>query len=161
MIRGVEKVDAHKICEIYNHYVLTTSISFETDAVSVDDMVRRIDEIKAGGYPYHVYLIDEEVVGYCYFNKWNGRCAYQTTVEISIYVDKNFVGRGVGASLIKYAIDGLDRRKFHTIVAGITIPNVASIVLHEAYGFKQISHFKEVGFKFNQWQDVGHWQLIL
>ena len=102
-----------------------------------------------------------KVIGYCYLSSWKGRCAYRTTAEVSVYVDHNQRGKSIGKQLITYLIENVDKSRFHTIIAGIALPNEASVALHEKFGFTKISHFREIGFKFSQWQDVGHWQLIL
>lgn len=160
MIRKVTIEDAGRICEIYNYYVVNTVVSFETDAVSIEDMKQRIQDSISGDYPYFVYEINNIVVGYCYLHAWSGRCAYRTSTEISIYIDKDFLHRGIGRIMMDHMLNNIDLSRFHTIIAGIALPNEASIALHEKYGFEKISHFKEIGFKFGKWRDVGHWQLI-
>lgn len=161
MIRTVCLEDALRIGEIYNHYVRNTAISFETEAVGVTDIAQRIEKIVGAGYPYYVYELEGKVVGYAYLSSWKDRSAYRTTAEVSIYIDKDCLKRGIGKILMQHLIDNLENSGFHAIVACITMPNILSVALHEKFGFKQISHFREIGCKFGQWQDVGHWLLIL
>lgn len=160
MIRNVQIEDAGHIARIYNHYVLNSSITFETNPVSASEIEQRIQDTTAAAYPYFVYERDGEVLGYCYLNPWKGRCAYKTTAEVSVYVDKDHAGEGIGSLLMKELLSSVDRSRFHTLVAGIALPNPASVALHEKFGFKKISHFSEIGFKFGDWRDVGHWQII-
>ena len=161
VIREATVEDALRVSEIYNYYVLKTSISFETEAVCPEDMAKRIDGITSGGYPYYVYEIDGVVAGYCYLGSWKGRRAYSATAELSIYVDHEKTCNGIGGRLMKHLLDNTDRVRFHTVIACISLPNELSVTLHEKFGFNKISHFREVGFKFGGWLDVGHWQLIL
>lgn len=161
MIRKIAPLDALSICNIYNYYILNTAISFETEAVSEDEILRRIDEITTNCFPYYVYEVEGKVLGYCYLSPWKGRCAYRTTAEISIYIDKDYTHQGIGIQLMKQLLDNVDNNRFHTIIAGIALPNQGSVALHEKFGFTKISHFHEIGYKFGEWQDVGHWQLIL
>lgn len=160
MIRYVTSCDAQRICDIYNYYVLNTAVTFETEAVGADDMGSRIANI-SDKYPYYVYEEEGQVVGYCYLSTWNGRCAYRTTAEVSIYLDNVHQGKGIGTKLMNHLLENIDPKKTHTLIAGIALPNDSSVALHEKYGFRQISHFREIGHKFDQWRDVGHWQLIL
>ena len=160
MIRNVQVKDAESIARIYNHYVLNSSITFETSPVSRNDIEQRIQDTTAAAYPYFVYERDGQVLACCYLNPWKGRCAYKTTAEVSVYVDKDHAGEGIGSLLMKELLSIVDRSRFHTLVAGIALPNPASVALHEKFGFKKISHFSEIGFKFGDWRDVGHWQII-
>ena len=160
MIRNVTPSDAERICEIYNNYVLNTAITFETSAVSIEDMKQRINNIVSSGYPYIVYELENNIVGYCYLHAWSGRCAYSTSAEISIYIDKDHKHKGLGHEIMVYLLHNIDLTRFHTIIAGIALPNEASVALHEKFGFKKISHFKDIGYKLNKWRDVGHWQLL-
>jgi L-amino acid N-acyltransferase YncA len=160
MIRNVKPEDAEAICNIYNHYVLNTSITFETSPVSVEEMTERIKDISAK-YPYMVFEEDSEVVGYCYVNTWKNRCAYSATAEASVYLNKNCTGKGIGKSLYKQLLIELNDTSLHAITAGIALPNEPSIKLHESMGFKKVAHFEETGRKFDKWIDVAYWEYIV
>ena len=160
MIRKAELKDSERICEIYNHYILNTAITFETEPVTPDEIRLRIEEISEE-YPYYVYEEDGKVAGYCYLNKWHKRAAFKTTVENSIYLDPEYRGRGIGKRLLNHLIMNADTDRIHSIIACITLPNEGSVCMHEKAGFKKVSFLKEVGYKFDKWQDIGHWQLIL
>lgn len=160
-IRNATPDDAKTICDIYNYYIVNTAVTFEIDALTVEEVKQRIAEDVNSGFPYFVAEVDGKIIGYCYSHLWNKRRAYSNTHEVSIYLDVHETGKGYGSMLLKNLLENIDRAKVHTFVAGITIPNEESIRLHEKFGFKQVSYFKEVGRKFDRWHDVGHWQLIL
>ncbi len=160
MIRKATLNDARQICDIYNHYVQTTTITFEEQAVSVHEMQDRIKETTET-LPW---LVDEDggtVIGYTYASKWKGRCAYRFAAESTVYLSADSAGKGIGSKLYRQLIAQLHERSIHCIIGGIALPNPASIALHEKLGFKKVAHFSEVGWKFNRWIDVGYWELVL
>ena len=161
MIRPAKTVDAAAIAAIYNHYVLNTCVTFEKDAVSPKDMAQRIDEIISAGLPWLVWDEAGKVFGYSYAGKWKARCAYRYAVESTIYLDKDATGRGIGTTLYAALIAELRRLKLHSIIGGVALPNAASIALQEKFGFQKVAHFREVGWKREQWIDVGYWELLL
>ena len=159
LIRDVQTDDAEELCGIYNHYVLNTIITFEEEPVSVDAMLVRIAEITQT-YPWIVDVADGKLTGYAYAYPWKSRSAYRRTVESGIYLHPGFMGRGIGTRLYGVLLRLLKEQGIHAVIGGIALPNPASIALHEKLGFKPIGHFKEVGFKFGQWIDVGYWELV-
>ena len=160
MIREVTAKDIPYIREIYNFYVTNTIITFEYEPVSIEEMAQRIEEINTS-LPFLVYEGEEGVKGFAYASKWKGRCAYQFSVEATVYIDKDTRGQGIGAALYTALLDDLRRRDFHAVIAGISLPNEPSRKLHEKFGFEKVAQFKEVGHKFDKWIDVGYWELIL
>ena len=160
-IRKVTLEDANEICRIYNYYVDNTAITFETAAVRECEMQQRIKGFLDEGFPYYVTEIDGKIAGYCYLHNWNNRCACSSTKEVTIYLDKDLQGKGIGTILYQYLFKEIYKGEVHALIAGICIPNESSVRLHEKFGFKQTSHMKEIGWKFDQWRDVGHWQLII
>lgn len=160
MIREVKLSDAKAIVDIYNYYILNTNITFEEKQLTVDDMEERIIE-KTVKHPWIVYEMNGQVVGYAYLSGWHSRSAYRYSNEVSIYLDRNEKGHGIGKELFANLLEISKDYGVHTIVSGITIPNAESISLHEKFGFKKIAEFKEIGFKNNKWLNVGYWQKIL
>lgn len=160
MIRNIETKDLQQVCEIYNHYVLTTHASFETVPVTVDEMEKRMQEYTKD-YPWLVFEKDGEVIGFCYASKWRPRPAYRFTAEVTIYLDKDHLSQGIGKSLYQQLFGQLKSQGIHSIIATIAIPNEKSQALHEGLGFQQVAHFTEMGFKFDRWIDVGYWQKML
>ena len=160
MIRKVKPEDARDIAAIYNYYIEDSTITFETSPVSTEEMACRIADISEK-YPYFVYEESGEVVGYCYASSWKKKAAYSKTVESTIYIAKDFQGKGIGCALMNKVINELREKSFHAVIACITIPNPISVKLHEELGFKQVSAFREVGYKFEKWLDVCDWELLL
>jgi len=161
MLRSATFSDAPVIAQIYNHYIANTVITFEEELVSADEMTQRIAEISSAGMPWLVCQENERVIGFAYASKWKSRCAYRHSVETSIYLRNDATGRGLGHTLYKGLITDLKKQGYHSIIGGAALPNPASIALHEKLGFVKVAHFKEVGRKFDQWIDVGYWELIL
>ena len=161
MLRPATTADAAAIAEIYNHYVLHTIITFEEEAVPAAEMAQRITEVLGAGLPWFVWEEAGRVLGYAYAGKWKSRCAYRYAVESSIYLSQDATGRGLGTELYVALIDALRGKGIHSIIGGIALPNDASVGISEKLGFQKIGHFKEVGWKFEKWIDVGYWELIL
>lgn len=160
-LRRAGTEDAARIAAIYNHYVTDTVITFELDPVPVEEMAARVAEITAQGLPWLVAESDNAVVGYAYASQWRARAAYRHSVESSIYLAPDVVGRGVGRALYAGLIAELRGLDVHAVIGGAALPNPASVALHAALGFEQVAHFRETGYKFGQWVDVAYWQLLL
>ncbi|WP_421774789.1 arsinothricin resistance N-acetyltransferase ArsN1 family B [Gracilimonas sp.] len=158
MIRPVKPEDASALLDIYNYYVRETTVTFEEEEITPDDIQSRILKVESAGLPWLVAETENEIVGYSYATKWKERSAYRYSVEISVYVDHNQQGNGWGTKLYQALFTELQRKNIHVAIGGITLPNKASIALHEKFGMKKVAHFKEIGFKFGQWLDVGYWQ---
>ena len=159
-IRNATPGDVGAICNIYNYYVEHTAVTFETMPVSESEMKNRMNEVIESGHSFCVGEAGDKIIGYYYTHRWNNRCAYSTTLEESIYLDKDERGKGYGTQLFQHLLDHIDQNEVHVLIAGISIPNEDSVRLHEKFGFTQISRMKEIGRKFDKWRDVGHWQLI-
>jgi len=161
MIRPVEKKDAVRIAEIYNHYVTETLVTFEEEVVSASDIVSRIDSIESKGYPWIVFESNGVVVGYAYAGTWRSRAAFRHTVEVAVYLAHDATGHGSGSQLYGALLDRLREKKIRAVVGMVSLPNPASAKLHERFGFQKVGEFPQVGYKFGQWVDVGAWQLLL
>ena len=160
-IRDATVDDAETIASIYNHYVLNTSISFEEAEVPAIEIAGRIADVHAAGLPWLVAEVDGAVAGYAYATKWRVRHAYRFSVESSVYLAPASAGKGIGSTLYRALLDRLRDGGYHLAIGGIALPNAASIALHEKLGFEKVAQFREVGFKFGSWTDVGYWQLSL
>ena len=160
-IRSAEARDAAAIAAIYNHYVLNTTVSFETEAVSEDVMAGRIAEVLGIPLPWLVLERDNTLLGYAYATRWKPRQAYRFSVESSVYLRPDAIGQGSGGRLYSALIEALKPLGLHSSLGGIALPNEASIALHEKLGFRKVGQLHEIGFKQDRWIDVGYWQLIL
>jgi len=160
-IRPAARAHASAIATIYNHYIVSTTVTFETERVTAADMQARIEETQSASLPWLVAEEGDRVLGYAYASKWKGRCAYRYSVESTVYLDAECIGRGIGKALYSTLIDDLRERGMHAVIGGVALPNAASIALHEALGFRKVAHFEQVGFKQDRWIDVGYWQLLL
>jgi phosphinothricin acetyltransferase len=162
VIRDAVAEDAAAICDIYNHYILNTNVSFEEEAVSVAEMERRIGAVRADDYPWLALEADGEVAGYAYAHRWHERSAYRFCGEDSVYLKAGREGRGLGGRLLAALLAAVrERTALHTLVAVIALPNEASVRLHESAGFRPAGLIREAGFKAGRWLDVGFWELRL
>ncbi|MEM6280981.1 MAG: arsinothricin resistance N-acetyltransferase ArsN1 family B [Chloroflexota bacterium] len=159
-IRLATPDDAGAIAAIYRPIVLETPISFETEPPAADVMQGRIEKTLPQ-YPWLVYDIDDAVAGYVYGSRHRARAAYQWAVEVTVYVDVRYRGRGVGRRLYAVLLALLRAQGYYTAFGGITLPNAASVKLHETLGFKHIGTFPDIGYKSGAWHDVGWWALRL
>lgn len=161
-IRFATPKDAPAIANIYNYYILETTATFEETIISADEMASRIKATIALDLPWLVAENeDETVIGYAYASKWKGRCAYRFSVETTVYLAPDQSGKGLGRQLYERLFAELKSRDYHVVIGGITLPNPASVALHEKMGLTHMGTFKEVGYKFGRWIDVGYWQKIL
>jgi L-amino acid N-acyltransferase YncA len=160
-IRTAAASDSEQIALIYNYYVRKSIATFEEVDVSPQEMASRIEETISASLPWLVAEQEGAIVGYAYANKWKVRSAYRFGAESTIYLDEGNTGKGVGTRLYQELISTVRARQLHTLIGGIAQPNQASVALHERLGFQKVAHFKQVGFKFEQWVDVAYWQLVL
>jgi len=160
-IRAAHPADAAAIAAIYNHYVRSSTITFEEVEVTSADIARRIDNVMTCGLPWLVLEDREEILGYAYACKWKERSAYRRSVESSVYLNPRAVGKGHATMLYQRLFEQLTQCGIHLVIGGIAQPNEASTALHRKMGFAPVGTFREVGFKFGQWLDVSYWQLRL
>lgn len=160
MIRNVRQTDAKPLVDIYNYYVKNTVVTFDLETISETDMQANIKSVTEK-YPWLVYEIEGTMAGYAYAAQWKKRKAYNSTVETTVYLHPDFVGKGIGSALYDELLTIVKSRGYHLAIGGISLPNAASVALHEKFGFTKAAHYHQVGFKFNQWIDVGYWELIL
>lgn len=160
MIRSVKCSDAAAVAAIYNDYVLNTTITFETESVSVCEMEQRI-AVFSSNFPYFVFEEDGVVLGYAYAHLWRARAAYSKTWETTIYIKSDCRRRGIGNRLLTTLIETCRDRGAHTLIACVTEDSLPSVALHEKHGFLQVSKFSQVGYKFGRWLGVADFELIL
>jgi L-amino acid N-acyltransferase YncA len=153
-VRDANEDDADACAAIYAPYVTDTAITFEYEPPSAAEMARRI----AAAQRAHAWLVledDGRVVGYAYGGPHKERAAYRWSSEVSVYLETGRRRSGSGRLLYAALFERLAERGFHTLVAGMTLPNDASEGLHRAMGFEPIGIFRRVGWKHGRWRDVA------
>jgi phosphinothricin acetyltransferase len=160
MIRSATADDAGAICDIYNHYVANTVVTFEETGVTIDEMRERLDDVLSS-HPFLVAEANGSVRGFAYACAWRARSAYRFAVETTIYLAPDSTRRGLGSELYGNLISQLRARRLHTAIGIVALPNDGSSALHERLGYVQVAELKHVGWKFDRWIDVGYWQLML
>lgn len=156
-IRFAEPTDAAGILAIYAPYCESTCVSFEVVAPTIAQMQERISRITAD-YPWLVGEINGQIAGYVYACRHHERAAYRWSVDVAVYVAAEQQRRGVGRILYETLFSILREQGHFKAFAGITLPNPASVGLHEGVGFRPATVFRGVGHKFGHWLDVGWWQ---
>jgi L-amino acid N-acyltransferase YncA len=152
--------DAAAIAEIYAPFVSASAVSFETEPPGVEAMRARI-EAGGGLYPWLVGEAEDGILGYAYAARFRERPAYRFAVETSVYLRRDAGGKGLGGRLYRPLLAMLVDQGFTQAIAAITLPNQASISLHERLGFERAGTYRQVGWKLDAWHDVGLWQRAL
>ena len=154
-------LDSVRVAEIYRPAVEGNFISFEETAPTADEMAERMRKVLART----PWLVAEEesggVVGYAYASPHRERAAYRWSVDISVYVDPAWHGRGIGRLLYDDLLEWLRNQGFVNVYAGVTLPNPASVALHQAIGMRRIGIYERVGYKLGEWRDVAWFGLRL
>ncbi len=157
MLRLATREDAAACQAIYAPYVRDTCISFELTPPTVEELAQRMDG-SSDFAPWLVAELDGAVIGYAYGSRFRARAAYGWTLEVSVYVAGAAHRRGVARALYSALLEGARLQGFHAALGVVTLPNAPSVALHIAFGFRQVAHLKEVGFKRGAWHDVGWFQ---
>lgn len=152
--------DARACAEVYSTYVREGVVSFEEVPPSASEMQERIRRVTAT-HPWLVCERDGCVVGFAYGSRHRERAAYRWAADVAVYVDGDHCGRGVGRELYAELLPRLREQGFCVACAGITLPNEASVGLHESFGFEPLGVYRGIGWKAGAWRDVGWWQLRL
>jgi L-amino acid N-acyltransferase YncA len=160
VIRLATEHDAAQLQAIYAPNVCDTAISFELVPPTVDEMRQRIRKTLEQ-LPWVVCEHQGEVLGYAYASAHRARGAYQWSVDVSVYIHPSSRRSGVGRAVYSSLFKILEIQGFYNAYAGITLPNPASVGLHEAMGFQPVGVYRDVGYKLGAWHDVGWWQLAL
>ena len=166
MIRIAERRDAAQIAEIYRPYVEGTAISFEEDAPSALQIAAKIEKV-GSEFPFIVYEepasegAPGELLGYAYGTLYRERAAYRWSLEDSVYVRQDSVGKGIGKSLLATLVELLRELGYIKIYAIIAPPNPASVALHDELGFTSLCRFSDTAFKLGRWQAIDWMELTL
>lgn len=158
MVRPATLDDLAAITRIENDAIQNTFAHFGTSPVIQED-TQRAFEFSQGRYPWVVAEIDGKVVGFARCGPWKTREAYRWTTEVGVYVESGHQGRGIGKNLYETLFPLIKEAGLKTVLAGIALPNEASVKLHEAMGMAHVGTLPRVGHKFGEWRDVGYWAL--
>jgi phosphinothricin acetyltransferase len=154
-IRPATRADLPQITSIYNHYVLNTPITFDIEPLRPEQRVGWFEEHTQGArYQLFVSEDGERILGYAGTGRFRNKAAYDTTAEVTVYCAPDATGRGLGRMMYQQLFDALRSADIRRLVAGITIPNQASIALHRRFGFTEVGVFSENGRKFDRYWDV-------
>jgi phosphinothricin acetyltransferase len=158
-VRPAAVADLPALTAIYNHYVVHTPITFDLRPLQPDERRAWFDEHQPTG-PHRLLVAEEDgaLLGYASTSRWRPKAAYDTTVESSVYVRADSHGRGIGRQLYSALFEAIADEDVHTIVAGVALPNDASVTLHERFGFRPVGIYREVGRKFDRFWDVAWFQ---
>jgi phosphinothricin acetyltransferase len=161
-IRPARASDAAPLTDLYNHYVRETPISFDVAPWTVEARAAWISEFAATGR-YRLLVAEESarVVGYACTRRFREKAAYETTVETSIYLAAGTTGRGLGHALYSALFEAIRGEDLRRAIAGVTLPNDASVKLHERFGFCRTGVTTEVGRKFGRYWDVAWYERAL
>ena len=159
-IRAATEADAASIAEIYNEAVLNSTATFDTEPKSVEE---RQQWLRSHDERHPVLVVESEgtVVGWASLTSWSERCAYEGTAEVSVYIHKNFRGKGIGNQIMKQLVEAAKKAGFHCLLARIADGNPQSIHIHEKFGFRTVGVMHQVGFKFGRFRDVTLMEKIL
>ncbi|MEP7042004.1 MAG: arsinothricin resistance N-acetyltransferase ArsN1 family B [Dokdonella sp.] len=160
LYRTANAHDAAAIAAIYAPYATDTVITFETEAPDAAEMQTRIALI-GKRYPWLVGELDGKVVGYAYASEYRSRKAYRWSIDVGVYLAPAAHRRGIGRGLYARLFELLRVQGYVNAYGIITLPNAASVGLHEAMGFQPIGVYRHVGYKHGAWLDVGWWHLAL
>lgn len=155
-VRPAVEADLPALTDIYNHYVLHTWITFDVSAFTPEQRRSWFMEHQPTGR--HRLIVAEHrgvILGYTTTSRWRPKPSYDTTVESSVYCRHDSIGRGIGTLLYRSLFEAIAGEDVHQIVAGVALPNEASIRLHERLGFRKVGVFSSVGRKFDRFWDVA------
>ena len=156
LMRHAREADLTQINDIYNYYVINTPVTFDFEPVTLEERVVWYERFAESG-PYQLFVAEGEgsVLGYAYSYAFRDRRAYDTTVEVTVYCADDATGRGIGTQLYTALFEAIEGQDLRLVIAGITLPNEASLRLHERFGFTPAGVMQEVGRKFDRFWDVG------
>jgi L-amino acid N-acyltransferase len=160
-IRNATENDIQPMLDIYNEIIENTTAIFQYDLHTLEMRASWFAQKQKENYPVFIAEENDAIVGFSTFGQFRNWQAYKYSVENSVYVKAGCRGKGVGKLLLQPLIDSAKQMQLHTIIAGIVADNESSIALHKQFGFVEVAHFKEVGFKFDKWLDLKFFQLML
>jgi phosphinothricin acetyltransferase len=159
-VRPATAADLPAVRDIFNHYVLTSTCTFQTEPVTAEERRAWLTD-RSAAHPVTVAELDGEVVGWAALSPWKPRGAYAHSVEASVYVRHDRHRRGIGRALLADLIGRARAAGHRTVIGGTCTEQAASLALQAAFGFEVVGRFRQVGYKFGRWLDVEYRQLLL
>jgi L-amino acid N-acyltransferase YncA len=160
-IRHAIQSDLPQILDIYNDVILNTTAVYDYEPHTIEMREQWFEAKQQQGFPVFVAEEENKITGFSSIGSFRAWAAYKFSVENSIYVASDQRGKGIGKLLLQPLIDSAKEMNMHTIIASIDATNEASLRLHKNFGFEEVAHFREVGYKFNRWLDLKFLQFIL
>lgn len=160
-IRPANPKDLHNILDIVNHSILHSTANYNYDIQTIETQKQWFEDKNLKKMPVIVAEFDEQVVGFGTYGSFREKIGYQFTVEHSVYVKDEFIGKGIGKLLLTELIAMAKLQGFHTMIGAIDANNLESIAFHEKFGFQATGTIREVGFKFDNWLDLIFMQKLL
>src|SRR5487761_1320536 len=160
IVRDSRLEDLPTLTAIYNEAVLTSSATFDVEPQTMEKR-RTWFQNHGGKYPIISAEIGASVVGYCSISRYAEKPGYSKTVELSVYIHKDFRRKGIATTLMREIIARATNLGYHAVISIIAGSNDASVELHKKLGFEPVGYLRQIGFKFDQWQDVAFYELIL
>ena len=161
LLRQAAADDLEAINDIYNHYVLHSTCTYQEEPETIEARQQWFDDHRPEQHPAIVAVLNGKIVGWGSVSAYHSRCAYRHTAEISIYVQHEHHRRGIGSAILDDLMARARNIGYHAVIAAIDGDQKASITMHIRFGFIEVGHFQQVGFKFGRWLDVIYLEWIL
>jgi phosphinothricin acetyltransferase len=161
IIRNANEDDLPAILDIYNDVILNTTAVYSELPHTLQMRKDWYQERISSNFPVFVAVMDSEIAGFCSFGHFRAWPCYRYTAELSVYVSALSRGKGISKLMLQLLIERARQMKIHALLAGISADNIVSVNLHHSFGFVEVAHFKEVGYKFGRWLDLKFLELIL
>lgn len=162
VVRDATAADLPAVAAIYTHYVLRTTITFNTEVLTPRQWTDRFATVVDGPYQLLVAEVEGQVAGYVETHQFRPKPAYHRSVELSVYVAPDRLGAGIGGALYRVLLGRLEAdERFHRAYAVVALPNEGSVAFHERWGFKHRGTLSEAGHKFGRYLDVAYYERAL
>lgn len=161
LLREATENDLPAILAIYNHVIINTTAVYSDKPHTMQMRLDWYNERVTHKFPVFIADADGVVAGFSSFGHFRAWPCYRYTVEVSVYVDEAYRGRGISKQLSLALIERAREMNIHAVIAGISADNEVSIKLHQTLGYREVAHFKEVGYKFERWLDLKFFELLL
>ncbi|HWZ04698.1 MAG TPA: GNAT family N-acetyltransferase [Mucilaginibacter sp.] len=160
-LRDAREEDLAAILDIYNDVIINTTAVYSEKPHTLQMRKEWYRERVNNNFPVYVAEANGKIAGFSSFGHFRAWPCYRYTVEVSVYVEQSFRGKGISKILLGALIDRARAMNIHAVIAGISADNEISIKLHQSFGFKEVANFKEVGYKFGRWLDLKFLELLI